>query len=257
MDTPILWQFLISHYAEKARWALDYKGVPHIRRSLLPGPHMARLQKMTGQNQVPVLEINGEAICDSTRIIERLESDYPAPPLYPSDPAEREAALELEHYFDEELGPYIRQWAYFHLLPNADAVTTMFAGPEDSHARAFLQKIFPAVREGMCQVMNINAQTAEEARLRTVASMDRIAREVRPSGYLVGDRFTVADLTAAALLWPSALPKEFPYAQPTPPPAEFAAANAPLLEHPAIKWTLGIYARHRGKSAAVAEETVI
>src|SRR5208282_9506 len=48
-QAPVLWQFAISHYAEKARWALDHKHVPHIRRSLLPGPHLSRIKKMTGQ----------------------------------------------------------------------------------------------------------------------------------------------------------------------------------------------------------------
>ena len=34
---PVLWQLQISHYVEKVRWALDYKRVPHVRRTLLPG----------------------------------------------------------------------------------------------------------------------------------------------------------------------------------------------------------------------------
>ena len=36
---PVLWQLQISHYVEKVRWALDYKRVPHVRRTLLPGLH--------------------------------------------------------------------------------------------------------------------------------------------------------------------------------------------------------------------------
>jgi len=31
---PVLWHFPISHYNEKARWALDWKGIPHLRRAL-------------------------------------------------------------------------------------------------------------------------------------------------------------------------------------------------------------------------------
>ena len=34
-------------------------------------------------------------------------------------------------------------------------------------------------------------------------------------------------------------------------------ARAQLAEHPALKWAAGIYAKHRGKSAALAEETII
>ena len=35
-STPVLWQIKVSHYNEKARWALDYKRVPHKRRAPLP-----------------------------------------------------------------------------------------------------------------------------------------------------------------------------------------------------------------------------
>ena len=87
--------------------------------------------------------------------------------------------------------------------------------------------------------------------------MDRIAREVGPSGYLVGDGFTVARSDRAALLSPLVTPKEFPYPFPAAMPAPMAAARAQLGEHPALKWAAGIYAKHRGKSAALAEETVI
>jgi glutathione S-transferase len=37
---PVLWQIAISHYSEKVRWALAYKGIEHRRRSPAPGAHM-------------------------------------------------------------------------------------------------------------------------------------------------------------------------------------------------------------------------
>ncbi|MCA9686256.1 MAG: glutathione S-transferase N-terminal domain-containing protein, partial [Myxococcales bacterium] len=42
-------QFAFSHYNEKARWALDYKGLAHRRRSLLPGPHVPVVKLLTGK----------------------------------------------------------------------------------------------------------------------------------------------------------------------------------------------------------------
>jgi hypothetical protein len=33
VETPVLWHLEISHYNEKVRWALDYKGVAHVRRA--------------------------------------------------------------------------------------------------------------------------------------------------------------------------------------------------------------------------------
>lgn len=35
-DTPILWHLKVSDYNEKARWALDYKGIPQVRQNRRP-----------------------------------------------------------------------------------------------------------------------------------------------------------------------------------------------------------------------------
>jgi glutathione S-transferase len=32
MDTPLLWHIPLSHFSEKVRWALDYKGIAHRRQ---------------------------------------------------------------------------------------------------------------------------------------------------------------------------------------------------------------------------------
>src|SRR5207247_2499672 len=115
MTPPVLWQFRFSHFNEKARWALDWKGIAHVRRSLLPGFHIPRVLWMTGQKSLPVLVLGGETIHDSTRIIQRLERLPPEPALYPSEEAARRRALALEDFFDEELGPHVRR-ALFHEL---------------------------------------------------------------------------------------------------------------------------------------------
>src|SRR5262249_6254633 len=86
------WQFRFSHFNEKARWALDWKGIAHVRRSLLPGFHVPRVLWMTGQKSLPVLVLDEETIHDSTRIIERLERVRPEPALYPADAADRPRA---------------------------------------------------------------------------------------------------------------------------------------------------------------------
>jgi hypothetical protein len=54
-DLPTLHQFLGSHFNEKARWGLDWKCAPHRRVSHLPGPHMLKIRRMTGQTATPVL----------------------------------------------------------------------------------------------------------------------------------------------------------------------------------------------------------
>jgi len=254
---PVLWQFALSHYVEKVRWALDLKRVPHVRRSLLPGLHINRIKKMTSQTAVPVLEFNGRAVHDSSAILEEVEKTWPEPPLYPSDPLERKRAVELENYFDEGLGIDIRQWFYFLVLPYSSIVATLFVGHSDIFHRLLFRAIFPRVRPRMIRYMKIYPIEADAARQRTIVAMDSIGHELQASGYLVGDNFTVADLTAAALLWPLVMPKEFPYKLPTKLPAAFASEREQLADHPAVVWAAGIYRNHRGQSAAISDETVI
>src|SRR4030095_861165 len=109
---PTLWHITISHDSEKARWALDYKAIPYRLRAPLPGAHIPVALWLTrGRHYtVPVLDLGGERIGDSTAIIAALEQRHPQPALYPRAGAQRRRALALEEYFDEEVGPYVRRF---------------------------------------------------------------------------------------------------------------------------------------------------
>ena len=248
---PVLWQFRASHFNEKVRWALDWKGIPHLRRTLLPGWHIPRVLWMTGQKSVPVLVIDGKAVADSTRIIEKLESVRPNPPLYPTDPAERRRALELEEFMDEEVGPHVRRAFFFETLDQADFLVDIFGSDQGTVARGLYRALFPLTRMAMRLDMGITASGAERSRGKVLAALDRIEAELRPSGYLVGDRFSVADLAAAALLSPLVWPAEYGYPMPSM-PSRVASWRAPLAARPGFCWAAEMYRRHRGASAALA-----
>ncbi len=247
---PVLWQFKLSHFNEKVRWALDWKRIGHERRSLLPGPHVPVVLWLTGQKSVPVLQLDGRAIPDSTRIIAELERRWPAPSLYPADEASRRRALELEEYFDDEIGVHLRRVLFHVVLPDAgftaDLVTPGF-GPL---TKALYRALFPLTRAVMRIDMGIDDAGAARSLARFDAALDRLEREIRPSGHLVGDEFTVADLTAAALLSPLTFPPEYPYPTPplTPAALEFQARYA---RRPGFEWARDMYRRHRGRSAEI------
>src|SRR3982750_4998305 len=75
---PVLWQYSFSNYNEKARWALDFKGIRHRRRSVRPGSPRG-LWMSRGDRTLPVLDLAGTQIMDSTRIIAALEERRPDP----------------------------------------------------------------------------------------------------------------------------------------------------------------------------------
>ena len=89
------WHIPVSHFSEKVRWAFDWKRVPHRRRVMPPGLHPLGGLLLTGGRMftMPVLEMDGRRIGDSTAIIGALEERFPERSLYPSSLAERERAL--------------------------------------------------------------------------------------------------------------------------------------------------------------------
>jgi glutathione S-transferase len=251
--TPVLYHLEISHYNEKVRWALDYKGVPHERKAPPPMMHTFWALAMTRKPTFPILRLNGKAIGDSTRIIEELERRYPEPPLYPSNPEERSRALELEEFFDEQLGPHIRRYLFHEALegvPPAEFINGAMGSSPPLVKRAMVATA-PVGKRLLKLRYGIDAQSASESREKTIAALDRLEREVQPSGYLVGDAFTVADLTAAALFFPLVRPPEAPHMIEGPMPESIVRLREQLSERPGYKWVAETYRRDRGTSAAL------
>jgi glutathione S-transferase len=251
MPLPMLWHIPLSHYSEKARWALDFKGIPHFRR-VLGTDYLYQAWRATGQGKLPILFLDERPIHDSTAIIAALEQYQPAPPLYPSDPAQRERALALEDHFDQKLGPSVRASLVTPLFLNDPVlavriITTGFSPKAFDAMRPFL-KVFPTYYR---MRHKIRTTRLDQDRVEVLESLDRISAELQPSGYLVGDRFTVADLTASALLGAFLEPPEIQYPIQVKLPDYIREWQAQLSAHPAAKWVRGIYQKHRGTSAEI------
>jgi glutathione S-transferase len=253
VSTPVLWHIELSHYNEKARWALDYKAIPHVRKAPMPGLHGAYALWITrgGQRRLPVLVLDGRRIGDSTAIIEALEAYQPDPPLYPADPAERARALELEDHFDENLAPAIRSFGWYHTLDDPDRVAeSLFTADPRGRSARVMRRITPLVRPAVRMDYKVTDEDAARSLEQIHAAMDRLESEIQPSGYLAGDRFSVADLTAAALFTPVLLPPERQYPPPRAAPA-MQELGAELEARDGGKWVYEMFARHRGSSAEV------
>jgi glutathione S-transferase len=251
MDPLLLWHIPLSHFSEKVRWTLDYKRIAH-RRRVLGADYLIRAWRATGRGTLPILFLEGRAIGDSTLIIAALEERYPEPPLYPDDAAARGRALALEDYFDEQLGPALRA-AFVGPLFRHDpelALGALTTGmPDKAYERLRpLLRVFPAFYRFRHKISDAKL---DADRATVSAALDRIEQERRGRAYLVGDAFTVADLTAAAMMSPILQPPEIQYPLRIELPSYLQDYRATLLEHPATDWASGIYRQHRGHSAEI------
>jgi glutathione S-transferase len=245
---PTLWQIDISHFSEKARWALTHKGVAHKRRAPVPGVHIPIALWLTrgAHATFPVIELDGRGIGDSTAIIAALEQRFPESPLYPENPDHRRRALELEDFFDEELGPHIRLLVFYELGQDPERFNELMKqtapGPlaRMSRAAAAYGRTYSGLR---FRVRSPGA--AERSAEKVLAALDRLEAELGSEDYLVGDSFSVADLTAASLFYPLVLPEEGPLPSTEEPPAGIERFRQPLKERRAYRWVEEMFRHHR------------
>lgn len=257
---PLLWQLEVSHYSEKVRWALDYKRVAHRRRTPMPGAHIPIALWLSGGASVtfPVLELGEDRLTDSSAAIAALDRRYPEPPLYPADPAERRRAIELEEYFDEELGPAARLLPFHELghEPELFGEVASHAVPAPlSRAKPLLSlygRVYTGARFGVR-----DADAADRARAAILAALERVEAELAAGDgtHLVGERFSVADLTGAALFYPVVVPPGGPLPPELPQPPAFERFRAELRERPGYRWVEDTYRRYRGTPARAAAAT--
>lgn len=241
-----LWQFRASPYNEKIRWALDFKRIEHRRRSVLPGLHIGPIKSRTGQAATPILQLDGKWLSGSSAIAAALDARFPDPPLFPADPASRAAVLEIEKRFDDDFGPRMRRATFGQLLPTPRYLARVFAAGRSSLTQAAYGMLIPlassAIRKG-------NGITGPESIADGERAIDEafafVSQRLNGRPYLVGDRFTLADLTAAAFV---AMVCDFlgtPMEKPKPVPASIASWSARWAVKPAALWARGIYKQHR------------
>ena len=207
----ILYQFPISHFCEKVRWALSFKGLPFKLRNQLPGFHIGPMKRLAGDSSVPIITDGEKTIQGSSNILTYLDETYPERPLTPSDQGDR-----------KQKGPW--------------------------YARFLLPLIFEKLSKKMRAFMDINAHTAKVSLETLERAVTELDSSRSAEGFLVGGSVTRADLTAAALLAPLMKPAGYGLDWPDRFPDELEAITAEYQDR--LAWVNDIYGRFRNVGQA-------
>jgi len=257
MDVPQLLHFRASPYNEKARWALDLKRVRHRRRSVLPGPHAPLIKSRSGQTATPILKLDGEWISGSAAIVAAIDARFSDPPLLPRDQQLRAEALAIEAKFDDDFGPRMRRAAFGQLLPYPFYLARVFAAGRSKSAQTAYGAIIPLASPLIRRGNGITGpQSIADGELAIEEAFSFVAERALRGRYLVGDAFSVADLTAAAMIAMVCDFADTPMAKPKPEPTRLTAWAARNGAHPASQWARDIYAKHRCVTADFEGESV-
>jgi glutathione S-transferase len=239
----------ISHFCEKARWALDRAGVSYVEEPHLQLVHVAAARRAGGGRTVPVFVAgDGEVVADSTDILRwtdrRLVAEHR---LYPEGELGAQAAT-LENELDEGLGPDGRLWMYHETLPVVNRLRPWAEAGLPGWEKLAFRGSGPMVSIAISRYLGVNDASAAAARDSVDRVFDDIAERLgdgRP--FLLGERFTAADLTFAALSAPMLLPSR--YGSPLPPPEAMPAGAADhirrLRSHPAGVFADRLYREER------------
>lgn len=185
-----------SPFCDKIRRVLTYKGVPF---ELVNHPIAAVRRASPRTGKLPVLDVLSGAgakdrtIDDSTAIALWIEDEYPAPALVPAEPRQRALCLALEDWADESL--YFYEIAMHYASPASAARRTRTLVEREPAGLKF------AIGRAMAPYMRYLLRTQGTGR-KTPAAVERdvarhlatVAGLVGPTGWLVGDRLSLADI---------------------------------------------------------------
>ncbi len=241
-----LHQFELSHYCEKVRLILDYKGLEYRKVEIAPGVGQVEIYQLSGQRQVPVLKDGPQVIAGSGAIARYLDQHYPNNPIIPAESRQRGLCLLLADWADTVIGPQSRKVAFAALSHNS----SFRAAVLPKNTPDLVKRLVETVPGELLEVLGIGVGASPEgvktARATIAQGLESLTLILQQSPYLVGDQPTLADFAVACLSMYLKIPAG-PYLDI---PAELRGKGVPgLADDPAYQaffnWRQQLYVDYR------------
>ena len=217
----------VSHYCEKTRWALTRAKISFVEERHMPPFHrfatrqfaqrtssdsqpeternMSPLNQFViryvGGQTVPVLITATDTFRSSDEILNYIDAISPTElKLYPLDPEDRRQVDELVELFDTILAPAVRLWAYSYIMMEANLLKPLWCQGVPWFERWLFPIVFHWMRTTAFQMHQINDDSIVAAHTEIDRIFEMVSNLLADGRlYLVGDRFSAADLAFATL----------------------------------------------------------
>ncbi len=198
MDAVTLYQFELCPFCHKVKAALEVKGIPFRKVEVNPMTKKELPELETNvRRKVPVLEIDGKQIADSTDILAYLESKDST--LTPDPPGD-EKSLMIEQWVDDDLAQVLPAVIYGKWRDAARAARVIAR----TSNFGFVQNAL--VRGGGSMIMH---QVAKKITARRgggdpeemlIAEMDKFEEWLGDQSFVCGDQLSVGDIATHGCL---------------------------------------------------------
>jgi glutathione S-transferase len=244
---PILYVFAISHYCEKARWALDHQRIPYRPHYVMPGLNRSIAKKLgSSGGSLPFLETDTGVVAGSDAILDWAESKATTAELSLAgdDPKQVRA---IEQRLDDIIGIHVRRFYYSDaLFSNPNAVRPIFSRDLSLLWRLALTLGWSKIVPRMIQGMNLGPSQGAESKVILAKELDWLDALLGDGrAFLSGGSLSRADITAASLLAPLVIPPKHPSYATLKLPDAVAAAVLEWSDRPSLRWVKQIYAEFR------------
>jgi glutathione S-transferase len=247
MATPVLYIFAISHYCEKARWALDYLGIDYRLQHLSPVSYIKFVRSLgVADTALPVLVTDSLVLQGSGMIIDWAMKQGKSG-TRSLRTANDNTGREIEQRLDDVFGVHVRR--YYHaeaMFHQPQAVRQIFAQGLSWPQKIVLRLAWSKICSYMIRGLDLGVAQGLESRQIVDSELDWLDGLLagdRP--FLCGDQFSRTDLAAASLLSPLVLPPEHPTYHDLQLPPGVASDLADWRERPALRWVRDIYRQYR------------
>ena len=242
--------------SEACRFLLAHYGVSYREEAHLFGWASVLALWHGWTPQIPLLYGRHYQLAGPRQIAKHFEKRcQPTQRLIPADKhISDEVALDWDR-LNGTFGTAVAVFAYYHLLPHRSIMLEPFSRGAPAGEQSFLKKSYSSFAGLFRLLLRLNAQHAKEslAVIRSIFdNIDRRLKDGRP--YLVGDRFTLADIALASSAAPVLLPQGFtaplPLLEQMPP--EMASLIGELRQHDTARLVARIYHKHRDSAGTLA-----
>ncbi len=252
----------ISHYCEKARWALERAGLDYSEERHVQVVHRVAARRAGGGSTVPVL-VTPEGVLGESENILRYADEWlgPALKLFPDGPDMCREVEELSRWLDEGLGPHGRRLMYTQLLEHWGLMLSFNCQGVPAWERRAITALWPAAVRRAKRELEVAPGSEAEDESVVWRTFDAIGERLGDGRrHICGDRLTAADLTFAALSAPVLAPPQYgvPLPQPEDMPQRSADTVREFRSHPAGEYAMRLFRdeRHRRVDARTGAATI-